>query len=53
LDARKDFNHKMHQFGATGQWLAVRKLCLDATFLMQNVGMIWNATHGWKAYNVL
>jgi len=38
----------MHQLVASGQWLAVCTLYLDVTFLMQNLGIIWNAMHGWK-----
>jgi len=52
LDGWKDISHQMQQLGATGQNTAVCKLCLDATFHMQNVGMIWIAIYAWKAQDI-
>jgi len=53
LDNWKDINHQMHQFGAIGQKQADCRLCWDATYPMQNIGIIWIAPYGWEALDLL
>jgi len=48
----KDINYQMHQSGASGQIKAECRHCLDATYPMQKVGMIWIATYGWEVIDV-
>jgi len=52
LDGRKGINHKMHQLGATGQKQADCRFYFDATYPMQNVGMIWIGRYEWKSEDV-